>query len=146
VIRAIRQQSFTAGAVVFGLWMGGARAAPQRPPQFIGHWHGHSICVPADWNAACRDEEVLYDVVRAPADSARVVMHASRIVNGAIVPMGDLELSFVDSVQSWVGEFANARVHIEWWYKVSGSALTGTLLDLPERLVARHVTATKTSE
>lgn len=128
---------------VLCLMMIATPASAQRPGDLIGRWRGTSICVKAEWNAACHDEDVIYDVVRAPADSARVLMHASKIVNGAIVPMGDLELAFVDSAQSWMGEYANARVHIAWWYKVTGSALTGTLLVLPDRRVARHATATK---
>jgi hypothetical protein len=87
----------------------------------------------------------MYDFVRSPTDSTHLLLHAGKIVNGALVPMGDLDLAFEDSTASWVGEFANARVHIEWRYTLAGGTLTGTLLELPDRRVARRVTVTRVS-
>ncbi len=45
--------------LAFAMLAGG----PHPTSELLGHWRGESICVKADWNAACNDEVVFYDVV-----------------------------------------------------------------------------------
>ena len=45
--------------------------------------------------------------------------------------------------KAWVADWSNARYHLLWSFEVTGRTLTGTLLVLPERRVARHVSVKK---
>ena len=108
----------------------------------LGRWAGSSICVKAEWNAACNDETVVYDFV--PSDSAgRITLHASKIVAGKPEPMGDLEVSYDPAARRWFGDFDNARVSIRWIYEVAGSRLTGRVVDRRTLRVSRNVTASR---
>lgn len=111
--------------------------------QIIGHWRGTSTCVKADWNAACRDEVVLYECERSTTDSTRVVMHASRMVDGKPVPMGDIEFVLQDSTDTWVGGLTTPRYQLSWLFHVDGNDLTGRLVELPSNRVSRHVKASR---
>ena len=111
------------------------------PTTILGWWHGTSTCVRAPWNAACNDEEVLYEFVPLPPDTNRSMLHAAKIVQGQVVPMGDLEVTYSPERLSWDGDFANARVSIRWTYELHGDTLIGQLLLLPEMRVGRHVLA-----
>jgi len=66
---------------------------PHPTSELLGHWRGESICVKADWNAACNDEVVFYDVVPGEKPD-RVLLRAYKIVNGRNEPMGDLEFAY----------------------------------------------------
>jgi len=111
------------------------------PTTILGWWHGTSTCVRAPWNAACNDEEVLYEFVPLPPDTNRSMLHAAKIVQGQVVPMGDLEVTYSPERLSWDGDFANARVSIRWTYELHGDTLIGQLLLRPEMRVGRHVLA-----
>jgi hypothetical protein len=106
--------------------------------ELVGHWRGESVCVKADWNAACNDEVVFYDAVPAEK-SGRVLLHAYKIVNGENQPMGDLEFAYDAGLKSWAADFSNARVRIRFIFDVHGSALDGRLLDLKNDRIARHI-------
>ena len=107
----------------------------------LGRWSGTSTCVKADWNAACNDEVIIYDFV--PADSGRIMLHAQKVVDGKPEPMGDLELTYDPSTRQWSGNFDNARVSIRWIYEVSGSRLTGRVVDRRSLRVGRNVVAAR---
>jgi len=111
--------------------------------QIIGQWQGASTCVKADWNSGCHDEQVVYACERSPADSARVVLRASKMVDDKLVPMGDIELVFQDSTDTWVGDFTTPRYHLSWQFHVDGNDLTGRLVELPSNRVSRHVKASR---
>jgi hypothetical protein len=57
-----------------------ATVVGQDPKSIAGRWHGESICVKAAWNAACHDEEVVYDVAPDSTQPGRMRFHASKIV------------------------------------------------------------------
>ena len=114
-------------------------------PSLLGRWHGRSICIKADWNAACNDEEAFYDFVPAPSGLPRLLLHAYKRVGTAIASMGDLEFWPDTGGARWVGEFANTHVHIRWVYQVADSGLTGTLILLPSMHLARNVHAQRDS-
>ena len=108
----------------------------------LGRWAGTSTCVKAQWNAACNDEVVIYDFV--PSDSAgRITLHAQKVIRGRPEPMGDLEFTYDPSTRQWSGNFDNARVSIRWIFEVSGSRLTGRVVDRRSLRIARNVVATR---
>jgi hypothetical protein len=108
----------------------------------LGRWRGESVCIKAPWNARCNDEEVVYDFQPSATREGGLILHAFKIVNGTLEPMGDLEFAFDSASRQWRGDFANTRVRIRWIYEVSGSVLTGRVVDLAagER-VSREVRA-----
>ena len=73
------------------------------PNAILGWWHGTSTCVRASWNATCKDEQILYEFVPLPPDSNRSLLHAAKIVQGQVVPMGDLELTYSPEHPTWDG-------------------------------------------
>lgn len=122
-----------------------SRADPAGPRSVLGWWHGTSTCVQAPWNQACHDEEILYHVVPAPPDSSHALLHASKIVEGQVEPMGDQELTYVPARRAWEGDFANARVSIRWSFALHGDTLVGQLLLRPDMRVARNVVALRST-
>ena len=107
----------------------------------VGRWEGTSICIKADWNAACHDETIRYDVVRAAGRGDTLVVHAFKLVGGAYEPMGDLDATWDSAGRRWLAPFANSRVRIEWSYRLVGADLHGQVVTLPERRKARDVVA-----
>jgi len=111
---------------------------PHPTSELLGHWRGASICVKADWNAACNDEVVFYDVVPGEKPD-RVLLRAYKIVNGRNEPMGDLEFAYDAGLKAWTADFSNARVRIRFVFDVHGASLDGRLVDLKTERVARHI-------
>lgn len=103
----------------------------------LGRWEGTSTCVKAAWNAACNDEVVRYDAVRADGDT--IVVHAYKQVGGTWDWMGDLMLTWDPAGHRWVGPWSNGRVHIEWSYWLVGRELHGQVVTLPDRRKGRDV-------
>ncbi|MBL8978143.1 MAG: hypothetical protein JNM53_07020 [Gemmatimonadetes bacterium] len=119
-------------------------SGPARDPDsgsVLGWWHGTSTCVPAPWNQSCHDEEIVYHVVPAPPDSSHALLHASKIVQGQLEPMGDQELTYVPARHTWEGDFTNTRVSIRWSFAVRGDTLIGQLRLRPDMRLARNVVA-----
>jgi hypothetical protein len=132
-----------------GLWISllGASLsapAPEGPPPppepIFGVWRGTSVCMDRERAPACKDEEVLYTFTR-PADGAEGKAHlkADKIVDGNVVPMGELDFAYDPDVRAWTSEFQSPRFHGLWSYSVAGGRLTGTLLELPSRAILRTV-------
>ena len=118
-------------------------AGPSHPTsELVGVWHGTSTCTKADWNAACHDEEVVYDFHdgRTPK---HVVVHAYKIVGGKADFMGDLDFSWDETSNAWKAEFASPRVHSRWLFEVTGESLAGKAFLLPEMRVGRTVQVTR---
>ncbi len=107
----------------------------------IGTWRGTSTCVKESWNSACNDEVVIYRVTAVPKQADSIALDAQKIVGGVPEPMGTLTLGYDPAAQTWAAEWRNARYHLLWTYQVSDTVLTGTLLQLPSRRIARHVSA-----
>jgi hypothetical protein len=114
---------------------------PMQPSPIVGRWTGESICVKAEWNAACNDEQVIYEVERSPKSAGGVVMHAFKLVRGAPEWMGDLDLTWNAAAGQWTGDFSNTRVRVRWHYRVVGDSLTGGVTDLVASREGRHVAA-----
>lgn len=136
------------GALAVSLLLSSAGApalAQSAPSDLLGQWHGPSICVKADWNAACHDEEAYYDFVPGSA-SGRVLLHAYKIINGEKELMGDLEFSYDAASHAWTSDFQNTRVHVRWIFEPRGAAMTGRVVQLPSLRAARHVTVTRAKD
>ena len=118
----------------------GAPEGPPPPEPIFGTWRGTSVCMDRERAPACKDEEVLYTFTR-PADGAEGKAHqkADKIVDGNVVPMGELDFTYDPNVRAWVSEFESPRVHGLWSYSVAGGKLSGTLLELPSRAILRTV-------
>ncbi len=122
-------------------------AAQQAPSATIlGRWHGFSVCVKADWNGACNDEEVQYDFVPVGRRTDSVTLHAAKLVSGAFEPMYDLDFHLDIATRRWTGDFSNQRVSIQWRYDVSDTLLTGTVILFPSGRVGRNVVARRVPE
>lgn len=130
-----------AGVILLGA------SRPPAPPraEILGRWRGTSICVAAPWNAACKDEVIIYRFVAIPDDTTRVLLHAFKLVNGVEDLMGDLPCSFDADSGAWLAPFANGRVSLVWSYRTHGDSLTGQVVLLPERRIGRHVAAVRDS-
>lgn len=111
---------------------------PHPTSELLGHWRGESICVKAEWNAACHDEVVFYDFVPDERPD-RVLLHAYKIVNGQNELMGDLVFTFDAGLKAWAADFSNTRVRIRYVFDVHGTSLDGRLLDLKAERLARHL-------
>ena len=132
------------GALALLPAVGPMRQDPTRPA-ILGRWHGRSICEKGPASTACRDEEVMYRFTPSSQDHDQVRLHAEKVVHGAVVPMGDLELSFNEVANSWVAEINSSRLHALWQYRVDGSHLDGRLVDIPSNRLRRQVRAVRDS-
>jgi hypothetical protein len=109
----------------------------------VGVWRGISICTNVPGNESCHDEKVIYEFRSKSSRADEVTLKADKVVNGAVVPMGELECTYDSTENRWIAEFQNSRVHILWTYVVNGTTITGTCVDLPSRVVRRNVSVRK---
>jgi len=106
--------------------------------ELIGRWRGTSICTKADWNAACHDEEALYDFKEGVAPG-HVLSKGYKIVNGTPEYMGDLDFAWDPGAGAWVAEFAGPRIRSRWVFSVHGDTIDGRAVLLPAGRDARVV-------
>jgi len=129
-------------AVTVALLVGTGRPVHGAPRDTIlGRWGGESICVKAPWNSACNDEQIVYQFEPSPTRKGGVIQHAFKLIGGVPQLMGDLEFRFDSAGKEWVGDFANSRTRVRWFYKVSGENLTGRVVVLNSGKVGRRVRA-----
>jgi hypothetical protein len=132
--------------VAFVLLVAG-RAVPAAPPSIaaiVGEWRGTSLCTNREVAPACKDERVVYTFSpsrTAPADA--VHLKADTLVNGAVVPMYELDLTFEPVSGTWRSEVRSEGFSGLWSYTVEGSRLSGTLVELPSNALLRRVEAAK---
>ena len=106
--------------------------------RIVGTWHGTSICVDQETDRACKDEEVIYVFEQPGYRKDSVVLKASKIVNGAPVPMYEATFTYAPATKTWNSEF-KTRIHGRWSYQVTDSVMHGTLVELPSGRLARRV-------
>jgi len=116
-------------------------AAPQAP---IGTWTGQSICVGN--HPACKNEEVVYRFVAVPGKVDAVILYADKILNGERVPMGKLDFNYDATKGTLTGEFTKRQTHGIWRFQISGDALEGDLMLLPNKDIGRTVKAHRVDE
>lgn len=134
---------FATTGLMAGLTVKPTLSQAQNPATLLGRWHGHSVCIKAAWNTSCHSERVVYDLTRSETDSQHISLHASKVVNGKVIPMGDLDLAFMEFANSWGAEYTDSRLHFLWQYSVNGTRLIGRLVELSPSRVVRRVTATR---
>lgn len=131
-------------AALWSLWLTLAVVQPTLGAEAIlGYWHGKSVCVRADWNAACNDEEVVYDFQRSSQRAHPVFLRAYKRVNGKFESMFDLDLAYRSNDHRWFADFANSRVRIQWRFWARSDTLWGEVELRPSRHVGRHVLAVR---
>ena len=118
-----------------------ASASPSPAPvdSILGTWRGTSTCVDRQRHPACKDEVVVYEFRRKAGEEGVVTLNAGKIVEGQILPMGELDCRWDAERRSWTSEFRNERVHILWRFVVRGDAIEGTLVELPDGSLVRNV-------
>lgn len=119
-------------------------AAQDETSSILGVWRGSSVCVNRDLAPACKDEEIIY-TFRAPIPPKpnTVILKADKVVNGEILPMGELEFSCEPDSKRWLSEFKSPRFHSLWSFAFTGSELSGQAIDVPSKAVLRNVRARK---
>jgi len=91
-----------------------ASASPSPAPDdsILGTWRGTSTCVDRQRHPACKDEVVLYEFRRKAAEEGAVTLKADKIVEGQVVPMGELDCRWDGERRSWTSEFREGgRAH-----------------------------------
>ena len=118
-----------------------AAPSPSATPRdaILGEWRGSSTCVDKVRYPACTDEVVVYHFRPKGDEPAAVVLAADKVVDGKVLPMGDLDCTYDAKRGAWLAEFRNERTHILWTFVVRGRAIQGTLVDLPDRQLIRKV-------
>ena len=120
-------------------------ASPSPTPRdaVLGEWRGTSTCVDRAKHPACTDEVVVYHFRPKGDDPNAVVLAADKVVDGKVLPMGELDCQYDGTRGAWLSDFQNERVHNLWTFVVRGREIQGTLLDLPDRTLVRKVSVTR---
>jgi len=110
---------------------------------FLGEWDGTSSCVDKVKYPACKDEIVIYHVAPSSEGDSRVTLTADKVVAGKVATMGALDFRFDSSLKAWTSQIKTSGVDALWSFQVTGSDLSGTLVELPSNTLIRRVTAKK---
>jgi hypothetical protein len=123
---------------------GFAREEATDPAEALrGTWRGTSTCVDKATDTSCHDEVVIYEFEAAGQPRGRVVWRPSKVVNGSVLPMGELELAWDAAEKTWSKEFTSPRFHGRWSLTVEGPKMTGSLVELPSGRLVRRVAAAR---
>ncbi len=116
-------------------------APPEAAPRaaILGTWRGTSTCVDRTRHPACKDEVVIYDFREKAGDARAVTLDAKKVVDGEVLPMGELDFAWDADEGAWTCEMKTSRVHALWSFVVKGNEITGTLVDLPGGERVRNV-------
>ena len=136
--------SMRAWPLVLGLCLGGANAAAPSPGDVLGTWTGRSVCVGE--RPACKNEDVVYRFLAVEGRPGTVTLLADKVLAGKRVPMGRLEFEHDAARGTLRCAFTRGSTHGIWTLEVSGDAMTGTLMILPENSVARKVSVRRVRE
>jgi hypothetical protein len=124
-----------------------AAPEPHRTPALdfiLGTWTGTSTCVGN--RPACKDETVVYRFVAFEGHPEQVRLLGDKIVQGKRVPMGALVFDVAQESRTVRSEFTRGQTHGVWSFTVADSAMTGTLVILPDSSSAREVTVHRVNE
>jgi hypothetical protein len=118
----------------------------QDPKAILGVWKGTSLCVNREATPACRDENVILEFREAtPPAPGKLNLKADKVVNGEVVPMGELDFVWDAKAGAWACEL-QTRYHGLWSYPPpKGDELSGTLVLLPDRTVVRKAAARRSN-
>jgi len=132
---------------LFGVCLAAATALPASKPviwqskqsAISGTWTGTSTCVGN--RPACKNETVVYRFVPVDRHPEQVRLLADKIIDGKRVPMYALVFEYEEQTGKLTCEFTRGNTHGIWSYSIAGESMTGALVVLPERSVARDVKA-----
>lgn len=110
----------------------------------IGTWTGTSTCVGN--RPACKNEVVVYRIVAVDGKPEVVALYADKIIYGKRVPMGEFDFVYRDTDRTLVCEFHVGQTHGLIELTVSGDAMTGTLVVLPEKTLGRRISVNRVSD
>ncbi|MEA2204166.1 MAG: hypothetical protein QOE77_942 [Blastocatellia bacterium] len=109
-----------------------------------GTWTGQSVCVGN--RPACKNEEIVYRFVAVPGKVDTVTLYGDKILNGERVPMGKFDCNYDAAKGTLSCEFTRRQTHGIWRYQISGDALEGDLMLLPNKDIGRTVKAHRVDE
>lgn len=104
----------------------------------LGDWEGESVCVDKN-RPACRDELVIYHIVKKEGAHDTVTVAADKIVDGQPEQMYVLDLKYDDAGGTLKGEFNVNGTRGVFEYAVKGDEMNGTLKTLPSGTTARRI-------
>ena len=109
----------------------------------VGNWTGESICADKKKFPGCNDEQVIYRVVQSRDKANTVTITMDKLVNNK--PETMLVDDFVYDAQKRMltSEYKNSRVHLIIEFAVKGDIIEGTVTNLPDKAVVRHVKVKK---
>jgi hypothetical protein len=107
------------------------------PARFLGTWTGSSTCVGN--RPACKNEVVVYRFRPVANQPRKVNLLADKIIDGKRVPMGTLDFQLNQDGDSLTCEFTRGHTNGIWEYTLSGEAMSGTLVILPDKSLGRRV-------
>ncbi|MBI1760006.1 MAG: hypothetical protein HYR56_01080 [Acidobacteria bacterium] len=126
-------------AMLLAAYAAAALGQTANAPSVAGTWKGESVC--AGNRPACKYEVVVYRFVPVAGKPAVMRLLADKIINGERVPMGALEFQYDQTKGTLSCEFTAGSTHGLWQFQVSGDALEGSLVILPDKALARKVKA-----
>ena len=112
-------------------------AANDDGSNLIGKWTGDSICVGPF--PSCHDEKVIYYIEKPPDASGKVTIVADKIVDGKPELMGVLDFKYDPGKGTLVCDFTRGSTHGVWEFTIKGNTMEGTLIVLPDKILARRV-------
>ena len=110
---------------------------PEPAARFLGTWTGSSICVGN--RPACKNEVVVYRFRPVDKQPLKINLLADKIIDGKRVPMYRLEFQLSADGETATCEFTRGHTNGIWEYRLSGDAMTGTLVILPDKSLGRRV-------
>ena len=111
--------------------------------KLVGDWFGESTCVNKEKFPACNDEQVIYRVVLAAGKPDTLTITADKVVNGKPETMGRFDFVYDERKQTLVSDIKGNKWHVIVELAVKGDVLEGTLANLPDRTLVRHIKVKK---
>lgn len=115
-----------------------AKDASDSRSKVLGDWEGESVCVDKK-RTACRDEQVVYHIVKKEGAHDTVTLAADKIVDGQPEQMYVLDFKYDDAEGTLKGEFDVNGTRGVFEYAVKGDEMDGTLRILPAGTQARRI-------
>jgi ribosome-associated toxin RatA of RatAB toxin-antitoxin module len=99
-VLALRKVLKSAVAVILGGCVAASALASSDIAEFLGTWKGTSTCTNREVAPACKDETVVYDVVRTDTPGT-AQLEADKV--------GELDFTYDDKAGCWRSEFSTSR-------------------------------------
>ena len=107
----------------------------------IGEWRGTSLCTNRQIAPACKDEQVHFVFSKWNSSSGTMHVDARKLVDGKYQSMGEMDLEYAASTDTWSHRLENPGHQATWSFHVVGGELDGTLADQASGAQIRKVSA-----